>query len=230
VIEDALEAIGESIAEVTRKYYGVTTGQVIDLADPLMLGRVRVRLPFVDAVDLNAWARVAVPTAGLQYGSYMLPDVGDEVLVAFEHGALEAPYILGALWTAMSPPPLASPLPQVRGIRTRAGNQIVLEDVPPAITIQTGPTAPQVMPTPSSPFGPHSSISMRAEGTEVTSPSTIRLQVGATLLQLDGTRILLQASGQTVAIGPDGISVVGSSADVTAGEVAITGGMVRINS
>lgn len=230
MIEDALEAIGESIAEVTRKFYGVTTGQVIDLADPLMLGRAKVRLPFVDATDLSAWARVAVPTVGLQYGSYLLPDIGDEVLVAFEHGSIDAPYILGALWTAVSQPPLTSPLPQVRGIRTRVGNQIVFEDVPPAITIQTAPTAPQVMPTPPSPLGPHSSISMRAEGTEVTSPTTIRLQVGTTMLQMDATQIVLQASGQTVTIGPSGIDITGTSAGVTAGDVSITGGTVRINS
>lgn len=230
MIEDALEAIGESIAEVARKFYGVTTGRVIDLADPMMLGRAKVQLPFVDATDLSAWARVAVPTAGLQYGSYLLPHVGDEVLVAFEHGSIDAPYIIGTLWTAVSQPPLSSPLTQVRGIRSRAGNQIVFEDVPPAITIQTAPTAPQVMPTPPSPVGPHSSISMRSEGTEVTSPTQITLQVGTTMLRMDTTQIVLQASGQTVTIGPSGVEVTGTTAAITAADVSITGGTVRINS
>lgn len=230
MIEEALEAIGESIEEVTRKYYGVATGQVIDLADPLMLGRAKVRLHFVDATDLSAWARVAAPTAGLQYGSYLLPHIGDEVLVAFEHGSVNAPYIIGTLWTAFSQPPLASPLPQIRAIRTRAGNQIVFQDVPPAITIQTAPTAPQVLPTPPSPVGPHSSISMRTEGTEVTSPTMIRLQVGTTMLMMDTTQIVLQASGQTVTINPGGVTVTGTTAGITAGDVSITGGTVRINS
>ena len=70
---------------------------MINLLDPLTLGRVQVQLPFIDALDLSPWARIAVPMAGLGHGHYFIPNLSDEVLVAFEHGDVNAPYIIGSL-------------------------------------------------------------------------------------------------------------------------------------
>jgi phage baseplate assembly protein gpV len=116
---------------------GVQVGRVINLLDPLLLGRVQVQLPFIDALDLSPWARVAMPAAGLASGFYWIPNLGDEVLVAFENGDINAPYIIGCLWSAIMVPPLPSPLPQVRMIRTPLGNQIMFTEAPPTITIST---------------------------------------------------------------------------------------------
>lgn len=230
MIEEVLEAIGDSIADVKQKFYGVTTGQVINPLDPLMLGRVQVRLPFLDALDLSPWARVAVPMAGLLHGTYFIPNVGDEVLVAFEHGDVNAPYIIGSLWTATAPPPLQSPVPQIRAIRTPTGNQVVFTEVPPSITIQTAPTAPAVLPTPPSPVGPHNSIKLAPDGVETTSPTTIRLQVGANTFILSQAGINMQVGGSVVAITPEGVNIVSGKVNVVAGDVNIMGGLVRINS
>ena len=79
----------------------------------------------LDSLDLSPWARIALPMAGVLHGMYFIPNINDEVLVAFEHGDVNAPYIIGSLWNAMAPPPLQSPVPQIRAIRTLAGNQIV---------------------------------------------------------------------------------------------------------
>jgi len=127
---------------------GVQVGRVINLLDPLMLGRVQVQLPFIDALDLSPWARVAMPAAGLASGFYWIPNVGDEVLVAFEQGDINAPYIIGCLWSAIAVPPLPSPLPQMRMIRTPTGNQIVFTEIPPTITITTATMAQSVVLSP----------------------------------------------------------------------------------
>src|SRR5690606_29811971 len=119
--------------------------------DPMTLGRVQVQLPFIDSLDPSPWARIAMPMAGPLHGSYFIPDIGTEVLVAFEHGDIKAPYIIGCLWNATALPPLPSPLPQIRATRTLAGNQIVFTEVPPSVTIQTGPTPPGVIPAPPTP-------------------------------------------------------------------------------
>ncbi|MGH7575759.1 MAG: phage baseplate assembly protein V [Longimicrobiales bacterium] len=230
MIEEVLEAIGESIADVKQKFYGVVTGQVINPVDPLMLGRVQVRLPFLDALDLSPWARVAVPMAGMLHGMYFIPNLGDEVLVAFEHGDVNAPYIIGSLWTAMAPPPLPTPLPQIRAIRTLAGNQIVFTELPPSITIQTAPTAPEVLPTPPSPVGPHNSIKLAPDGVETTSPTTIRLQVGSNLFVISQAGITMTAGGSVVGITPDGVTIAGAKVTIAAGEVSVLGGVVKINS
>jgi uncharacterized protein involved in type VI secretion and phage assembly len=66
-----------------------------------------------------------------------MPEVGDQVLVAFEHGDLAQPYVLGALWNAGSAPPDADPLrPAARQVlRSRAGHTITLDDATPTPTL-----------------------------------------------------------------------------------------------
>jgi phage baseplate assembly protein gpV len=116
---------------------GVMVGRVTNVLDPLLLGRVQVQLPSIDALDQSPWARVATPAAGLASGMYWIPNPEDEVLVAFENGSLDAPYIIGCLWSAVAPPPLPSPLLQIRGLRTPLGNQILMMEEPPGILIST---------------------------------------------------------------------------------------------
>jgi phage baseplate assembly protein gpV len=136
-MENVLEQLFESIGKAGDKVYGVAVGKVINPLDPMALGRVQVQLPFIDSLDLSPWARVAVPMAGIAHGHYFIPNVGDEVLVAFEQGDVNAPYVIGSLWNAMAPPPLPSPVPQIRMIRTLVGNTIMFSEAPPSITIMT---------------------------------------------------------------------------------------------
>ena len=91
MIDGLLEQVDRSVEDANRKLYGVMTARVVNVLDPLMLGRVQVQLPSIDALDLQPWARIAQPMAGILHGFYFVPNVGDEVLVAFEHGDLRAP-------------------------------------------------------------------------------------------------------------------------------------------
>lgn len=213
-----------------RKFYGVTVGRVINPLDPLMLGRLQVQLPFIDGLDLSPWARVATPMAGIFSGFYFIPKFGDEVLVAFEHGDVNAPYIIGSLWNAFAPPPMASPLPQVRAIRTPLGNQIVFADLPtPTLVIQNGPTPPEALPAPTVP-GAYQSIMLSATGTSIT---TTMLQVLAT------GSVQIMVAGNVVTVGPDGVNIASASKielsavgaiNITAGgTVTMTAPMVKIN-
>lgn len=136
-MEATLNGIADIVDRLKRKFYGVATGTVINVLDPLALGRVQVQLDFIDSLDLSPWARVATPMAGVAHGTYFIPNIGDQVLVAFEHGNLNAPYVIGSVWSAMAPPPMPSPLAQIRMIRTLAGNQIMFTELPPSITITT---------------------------------------------------------------------------------------------
>jgi len=81
------------------RYYGVVVGIVTNnRGGPQGMHCVRVRFPWLGSEDESHWARVTSPTAGKGRGAYFLPEVGDEVLVAFEHGCVEHPYVIGALW------------------------------------------------------------------------------------------------------------------------------------
>ena len=207
MIENLLDAFDQSIEALTRKFYGVVTGRVKRVDDPLFLGRVQVDLAFLDALDLHPWARVATPMSGLLHGHYFLPAVGDEVLVAFEHGELRAPYVIGGLWNAFAPPPLPSPAPQVRALRTRAGNQLVFTEEPPTVTLQTGPTAPGAVPMPPTSTGPYGTLAMGPTGVQVMTAKSIVLQVGESTVTITPTGIVLKSAGNTVTLGGGGITI-----------------------
>ena len=85
------------------RWYGVLPALVVDIKDPDTQGRVKVTLPWsVDAKGerYEAWARLATMLGGNNRGSWFIPDVDDEVLVAFEHGDPRRPYVLGGLCRA----------------------------------------------------------------------------------------------------------------------------------
>lgn len=77
--------------------YGVVVALVTDVADPAKLGRVKVRFPRLSDTYESTWARQVFPGAGNGRGLLLLPEVGDEVLVAFEHGDVRSPFVLGGL-------------------------------------------------------------------------------------------------------------------------------------
>lgn len=87
---------------------GVAIGVVTQNEDPDGLCRVKVRFPWHDQPRESYWARLSVPMAGDDRGLVLIPEVGDEVLVAFEREDLRFPYILGALWNGMEKPPLSN--------------------------------------------------------------------------------------------------------------------------
>jgi len=126
---------------------GVVIGIVTNNKDDKGLGRVKVRFPWLPSykksegnpstddkpgIESN-WARIAAPGAGVARGMYYLPEVEDEVLVAFEHGNPNLPYIIGGLWNPIDLPPekndeAVSQKVNHRMIVSRSGHKIVLDD------------------------------------------------------------------------------------------------------
>ncbi len=108
---------------------GVSVGIVTANADPDGLGRVRVRLSWLPEDEASWWARVAAPMAGKQRGAFFLPEVGDEVLVAFEHGRPDLAYVIGGLWNGADKPPVpADNQRDQRMIRSRSGHELLFDD------------------------------------------------------------------------------------------------------
>lgn len=111
------------------RLFGVVTGVVTNIKDPDGLGRVKVRFPWLSDEEESWWARVAVPMAGKEMGHYFLPDVEQEVLVAFEQGDPNRPYVLGMLWNKPAPPPeKVDEKNTQRVIKSRSGHVVRLDD------------------------------------------------------------------------------------------------------
>ncbi len=114
---------------------GVAVGIVTNNKDPDGYGRVKVKFPWLDDKAESWWARIATPMAGKGRGFFFLPEVGDEVLVAFEHGDIRHPYVVGSVWNGKDGLPDGadgavdgSGKVVRRIIRSRAGHTIILDD------------------------------------------------------------------------------------------------------
>jgi len=79
-------------------------GVVTNNHDPDSMGRVRVKFPALGGDVESAWARIATTSAGKERGLLMLPVVGEEVLIGFEHGDTTRPYVLGSLFNGKDAP------------------------------------------------------------------------------------------------------------------------------
>lgn len=122
-------------------YPGVMMALVTDNEDPKGLGRVKVTYPWREAEDESYWARLAAPMAGDDMGECFIPETGDEVLVGFENGDLEHPYVLGGLWNGKQKPPTdnADGNNDIRLVRSRSGHELEFDDADSGggITIET---------------------------------------------------------------------------------------------
>lgn len=117
-------------ADTDGKLHGVVVGVVTNNRDPEGMHRVKVRFPWLSAEHESHWARVVATMAGNGRGAYFLPEADDEVLVAFEHGSMEHPYVLGALWNGKDRPPESNSdgNNDNRTIKSRSGHIVRLCD------------------------------------------------------------------------------------------------------
>jgi uncharacterized protein involved in type VI secretion and phage assembly len=107
---------------------GVVTAFVRSVDDPAGEGRVGLEFPWLPGGDAlpTTFAPVAAPLAGADRGVFFQPEVGDEVLVAFDRGDWDHPYIVGYLWNGSDTPPETDR--QNRVIVTPGGHTLRFED------------------------------------------------------------------------------------------------------
>ena len=103
---------------------GIQSGLVTNNQDPLKQGRVRVQFPW--ATEEGRWYRVMAPYAGSRRGVFFTPEVGDEVVVAFEYGDPERGVVIGGIWNGVDLPPAEGPM--VKSIVTPSGSTIRFDD------------------------------------------------------------------------------------------------------
>jgi len=118
---------------------GVLIAKVTNIDDPDNLGRVKLKFPIRENEHETDWAPLVSLMTGADRGTLFIPEVGDEVLVAFHLGYLDQPFVIGGLWNQNSKPPLKHEKNDIRKIRTRAGHELIFQDTDAdgKITLQT---------------------------------------------------------------------------------------------
>jgi uncharacterized protein involved in type VI secretion and phage assembly len=196
---------------------GVLPGVVTNVTDRSGLARVKVRFTFAGRVE-SAWARVAAAWAGNRRGTYFVPEVDDEVLVAFRDGLLAHPYVLGFLWSDPNArPPETGPEARRSTMRSATGHRVVFDEGKgkEAISIESARGHRVVL----ADGRDASDIELRVAG----GSGTITLNIGAD----NNATISISAPKGTVAIDADKITVKAKSSLALEGQrVSITGHQV----
>lgn len=197
------------------RLYGVTVGVVTNNQDPDGLGRVKVKLPWLSDDVESHWARVVTPMAGNDRGLFFLPEVDDEVLVAFEHGSPEFPYVLGALWNGKDKAPESNDDGEnnMRTIKSRSGHVVRLDDTDGSekIEIVDGSGANSVV------------ISTADNTITITADADITIESGSGKLILSGNGIEIKSQAEVKV-------EAGANMDLEAsGQLNIKGATVNIN-
>lgn len=231
---------------------GLVPAVVSDVKDPKKLGRVRLTMPWLDGQYTTGWARVVMLGAGSKRGALILPEVGDEVLVGFSNGDLDAGFVLGGLYNGKDALPALQADPvdgssgeiAVRAIVGRTAHRLELAEssAVDGILLTTGDDKFILK------------LDKKGQLIELTSDGKIKLtakngvsvDAGSGPLELSGQKVTvtsksdvgIEGSGQVSVKGSSGAAMEGasvkvtgqSSAELTAGgSVTVRGGLVKIN-
>ncbi|MCI0744217.1 MAG: phage baseplate assembly protein V [Verrucomicrobia subdivision 3 bacterium] len=178
--------------------------EVVSVDDPLGLARVQLRLLSFDGVgeqDGPLWARVAAPFAGADRGAFMLPDVGDEVVVNFLNGDPRLPVVVGGLWNGSAKPPET-----LGGAGDRIDRWTIVGKAGTRIAIVEEKSG-------------QSQILFETPG-----------GVTGELTDAGGGKIELKAAGTTITVDTGGVSIQTSAKiKAQASQVEISAGMVKVD-
>lgn len=104
------------------------SGEVTDNNDPDKMGRVRVRLRWMTENEKTPWIRIASPHGGNGKGMYFVPEIGEEVIVGFENGSPDYPFVIGMVWNGKNTAPFGNEGNDVKALQTRSGNFVIMND------------------------------------------------------------------------------------------------------
>lgn len=208
----------------------IQTALVANNQDPENLGRIKVNFPWASDAD-SVWARIATADAGEQRGFYTIPDVGDEVLVAFERGDTTQPVIIGSLWNNSAKPHSEAPDPDnmVKMWVTRSGNMFFMSDIEgeQEIRLLTGDKKNSIMLKAKGPEiviqSDGGDITLKGKNIKFETDEKVELKAGSELKVSSGTNMKIEAGANLELKASANVKLQGS------GQVEVKGAMIKLN-
>ncbi|MDL5156567.1 VgrG-related protein [Actinomycetospora termitidis] len=215
---------------------GLVPGVVTDVRDPRRIGRVKLAFPWLGEHYSSGWARTVQLGAGKERGAMILPEVGDEVLVGFEQGDLDSPYVLGGLYNGQDAPASCGYEPVDRSTGRVGGRRLVSRTGHRLDLVETADRSAVELATDDD----HQVLTLDRTGDEITlsSSGTVRIAARRGITVDAGTGTLALKGAQVTVNGTTSVEVEGprvkvggtASAELTAtGPVSVQGTPVRIN-
>ncbi|MFL6623138.1 MAG: phage baseplate assembly protein V [Sulfurifustaceae bacterium] len=205
-----------SLKPPEEKIYGVSVATVINNIDCTGEARVQLMIPWLPGY--MPWARLSTPMAGMARGTYFIPQIGDEVLVAFNNGDVREPYVLGTCWNTMDRPPALSPTDAVtkRKIRTPLGHELSFDEATQSVTLSSNSMSTVTLdPLKAEISTPFAKVTVGKAG-DVTISAKTKITLDAPVIEINA-KTLLTAQSKGVAM---------FKAD---GACALQGKVVKIN-
>jgi len=200
--------------------YGVVIAQVTDVNDPDDLGRVKLTFPWLSEEYESWWARVAQLGAGPQRGAVWLPEVNDEVLVAFEHGDTRRPYVVGQLYNGVDTPHLGDGLidggsgaVKRRGFVSKQGHRLVFldDDAKSGVAVMSADDSLKI------------SLNQTATTIKIAADGSVEIRGSQQVTVASDGAVSIQAGTTLELKGNSGVTIDGGP------QVGVTGSVIKLN-
>jgi len=191
----------------SKRIPGVVVAQVSNVNDPDELGRVKLKFPWLSDTYESDWSRTAHPGAGKDRGQVILPEVNDEVLVAFEHGDTRRPYVIGGLYNGLDKPKLGNGLidgstgaVKRRGFISKKGGMLVFldDDGKEGIALLTGDKGLKI------------SLNKSKTTIKITSNGQVQIEGSQDVSIKSGTKLSIEATSSLSLKAPE-VTIDGDS-------------------
>lgn len=210
-------------SERADKIRGVHLAIVVENKDETRPFLVKLKFPWLPGDDKTYWARVVMPMCGPERGTYLLPEVDDQVLVVFVHGEIERPVVIGSLWNDKQKPPESNSdgKNDVKVVKSKSGHRIIFDDTDGAekVTVVDSTKKNKV------------SMSTADKVTSIESADAITIKAKAQVL-IHGKSVKMTAKGGDIKVKAGGavkLTTSGALDVKSGGTITIKGSQVNLN-
>ncbi len=230
-------------------YCEMQLAEVVENNDPDAMGRVRVQFLWQRGTDQQSpWVRVASLYSGKDKGMYVVPEAGDQVVVAFEHNHPDRPYVLTGLYNGESKPEHHNSGNHLKALKTKGGNALLMNDekgkesfgITSPKDVSVTATAGKMVLTGKEAV----TVESTASDVTITSPGTVTIHAKTIVLAADekislaAPQIECTADGEFKAAAPAVTLEAGNANTIKGGQTvtiegtmttSIAGGMIKLN-